>query len=99
MTDRRLVLPLKAEYFDQIKSGAKPFEYRLVTDYWRKRLVGVAYDTVELTLGYPKADDRERRLLRPYKGYRIITITHPHFGPEPVEVFAIDVSGIDGIFG
>ncbi|MGE4307330.1 MAG: hypothetical protein AB7E24_25260 [Novosphingobium sp.] len=25
-------------------------------------------------------------------GWQVKTITHPHFGPEPVQVFAIDVS-------
>lgn len=44
-----------------------------------------------LTLGYPKRDDTERRPIRPWRGYRVTTITHPHFGPEPVQVFAIDV--------
>jgi hypothetical protein len=28
----------------------------------------------------------------PWKGYRLTTINHPHFGADPVEVFAIDVS-------
>ena len=35
-----LVLPLKAEYFHQIKDGTKLEEYRLCTPYWRKRLEG-----------------------------------------------------------
>lgn len=28
----------------------------------------------------------------PYDGYEIKMITHPHFGPEPVKVFAIKVN-------
>jgi hypothetical protein len=32
-------------------------------------------------------------MARPWIGYRIVMITHPHFGAEPVEVFAINVSG------
>lgn len=86
-----LHLPLKGEYFDQIKAGTKPEEFRLANDYWRKRLVGRTYDCIELTRGYPKRDDTERRLVLPYRGYRQTTITHPHFGSEPVEVFAINV--------
>ncbi|MEQ6327303.1 ASCH domain-containing protein [Pseudomonas chengduensis] len=90
-----LHLPLKGEYFDQIKAGTKPEEFRLANDYWRKRLVGRTYDRIELTRGYPKRGDTERRLVLPWRGYRLITITHPHFGDEPVEVFAINVQKED----
>lgn len=34
----KLVLPLKAEYFDAIRDGTKTEEYRLANDYWIKRL-------------------------------------------------------------
>ncbi|XJC79898.1 ASCH domain-containing protein (plasmid) [Delftia tsuruhatensis] len=87
-----LVLPLKREYFEQIKAGEKWFEYRLCNDYWRKRLdEHDAYDRIILTLGYPRRDDSERRLTRPWRGYTTATIIHPHFGPNPVEVYVIDV--------
>jgi hypothetical protein len=88
-----LTLPLKAEYFDAIRDGSKPEEFRLVTPFWRKRIEGRIYDQVVLTKGYPSASDETRRLTVPWQGYRRITLTHPHFGPDPVEVFAIDVSG------
>jgi hypothetical protein len=87
-----LVLPLKAVYFHQIAAGTKPEEFRLCTPYWRRRLEGRNFDRVVLTLGYPPARDTARRLVLPWRGYRETTITHPHFGPEPVAVFAIDVS-------
>ena len=45
-----------------------------------------------LTLGYPPAADTSRRLVREWRGYRETTITHPHFGATPVDVFAIDVA-------
>lgn len=86
-----LTIPLKGEYFDQIKAGTKPEEFRLVTEYWRKRLEGRHYDRIVLTRGYPKADDHERRLVKPWRGYIVRAITHPHFGPGPVQVFAIRV--------
>ena len=89
MTD--LVLPLKDIYFHQIKAGTKTEEFRLVTPYWRRRLEYRTYDRIVLTLGYPKRDDTARRLIRPWRGYRVTTITHPHFGPDPVQVFAINV--------
>ncbi|UIF90915.1 hypothetical protein [Cupriavidus sp. UYPR2.512] len=88
-----LTIPVKGIYFDQIKAGTKPREYRLVTAYWRKRLEGRTYDRIVLTRGYPKADDAERRLVVPWRGYELETITHEHFGPDPVQVFAIDVTG------
>ncbi len=88
----KLTLPLKAEYFNAIRDGEKPEEFRLVTPYWRKRLEGRSYDGIVLTLGYPAADDASRRLEKPWRGFRQTTITHPHFGPNPVEVYAINVS-------
>lgn len=89
---RTLILPLKREYFDAIRAGAKAEEYRLCTPHWRKRLEGREFDQVVLTLGYPARDDKARRLVRAWRGFTVKTITHPHFGTEPVEVFAIDVS-------
>lgn len=89
---RRLILPLKGEYFDAIRAGTKPEEYRLINDYWRKRLEGREYDLIELTKGYPKRDDAERRLVLPWRGYAVKTIVHPHFDNVPVEVFAINVA-------
>ena len=84
-----LTLNLKAEYFHQIQDGTKPFEYRERNDYWRKRLVNRSYKWVEFCLGYPSRDDLSRRIKVPYRGYDETTITHPHFGSEPVDVFAI----------
>jgi len=31
----------------------------------------------------------EYRIVQPYRGFERQTITHPHFGPDPVQVFAI----------
>lgn len=89
-----LVLPLKGQYFDAIKAGAKTEEYRLCTPYWQKRLASPfgLYDRIVLTRGYPRRDDQERRLVRAWQGYTIKTITHPHFGPDPVQVYAINVA-------
>lgn len=88
----KLHLNLKGIYFDDIAAGTKPWEYRLTTSYWRKRLEGRKYDGVVIKKGYPTKDDRSRMLERPWLGYELQTITHPHFGPDPVEVFAIRVN-------
>ncbi len=85
-------MALKGEYFDAIKAGTKPEEFRLLTPYWRKRLEGRSYVRIELTKGYPARGDQTRRLSLPWRGYRVTTITHPHFGSEPVLVFAINVN-------
>lgn len=90
---RTLTLALKGQYFDEIKAGLKLEEFRLVTPYWRRRLEGRVFDQIELTRGYPKRGDASRRITLLWQGFRMRTITHPHFGANPVEVFAIDVSG------
>ena len=89
-----LILPLKGIYFDQIREGSKVWEYRLMTDYWMKRLYGRHYDRVILTRGYPKGGgiEGETRLTREWRRWEPRDLQHPHFGPDVVRVFAIDVS-------
>ncbi len=89
---KTLHLPLKGEYFDQIKDGTKTEEYRLCSSFWMKRLWNQSFDKIVLTRGYPKKSDTSRRLELPWRGYEIKKITHPHFGPDPVNVFAIRVN-------
>lgn len=48
------ILPLKREYFEQIKAGTKIEEYRLLNHFWALRLEGRDFDRVVLTLGYLK---------------------------------------------
>jgi len=88
---RTLTLNLKGEYFDQIKAGAKTEEYRLCKPFWAKRLEGRQYDQVVILKGYPPKDDITRRLVFPWNGFAVKTITHCHFGSEPVTVYAIKV--------
>jgi hypothetical protein len=89
-----LTLPLNGVYFDQIASGEKREEYRLVNEYWAKRLERRRYDLIALTRGYPKGGGIEgvTRLTRRWNGFVPKTITHAHFGDLPVQVYAIDVS-------
>lgn len=86
-----LHLNLKGEYFDQIEAGTKVFEFRAVS-VWAKRLQGKTFDRILIKRGYPKRDDFSRIIERPWVGYELQTITHPHFGNEPVDVFAIKVN-------
>ena len=87
-----LHLNLKGEYFDAIRDGTKLFEFRVRNAFWCKRLEGQQFSQIQIKRGYPRADDTARNLIRPWRGYEIQTITHPHFGPNPVEVFAIHVA-------
>ena len=86
-----LYLPLKSEYFNDIKIGIKKEEYRLYNEYWIKRLVNREYDRIAFTLGYPKKNDLDKRLEFNYNGYEIKEITHKHFGNIPTKVFAIKI--------
>jgi len=86
-----LHLNLKGEYFKQILAGEKKFEYRLASK-WGKRLEGKSFDRIFIKLGYPKADDASRIVIRPWRGFERQTITHPHFGDQAVEVLAIIVN-------
>lgn len=87
-----LHLNLKGEYFDAIKDGTKKEEYRLYNDHWRKRLIHREYDGILVKRGYPKKTDTSKMLERVWRGWTIKEITHPHFGSEPVTVFAIQVN-------
>ena len=85
---KKLTLHVKGCYFDEIKSGAKLFEYRRANKHWAK-LLAKEYDVIEICLGYPAKGDRSRRLRFPFAPPQLITLTHPHFGPHAVEVFAL----------
>lgn len=89
---RTLTLSLKRQYFYEIVLGEKTEEYRRITPHWTARLKDKTFDEIVLTMGYPKSGDAARRVTRPWRGYTIKTITHPHFGPDPVEVYAIRVN-------
>ncbi len=86
---RRLYLHVKRCYFDDVRAGRKPFEFRLDNEYWRKKLEGVDYDELVYMAGYPPAGDTENTMILPYRGYEKQNITHEHFGNKPENVFAI----------
>lgn len=89
-----LTLTLKRKWFDLIKAGIKKEEYREINRYWIARLVAAMvpftgtvlsftnFDTLVFTLGYPKADDTERRIT--FKNPKIrINTGKPEWGAEP----------------
>lgn len=87
-----LHLNLKGEYFDQIKAGIKEFEYREVTPYWTKRLENREYENIFIKKGYPKKDDKNNIIVRPWKGCEIKRLQHKHFGSKVISVYAIIVN-------
>lgn len=89
---KNLVLHVRACYFAAMLNGTKPEEFRKANDYWRKRLEGRDYGSIFIYCGYPKKGDSSKLLIIPYAGYTVRTITHEHFGADPVEVFAIRVN-------
>lgn len=86
-----LHLSVKGEYFEQLKAGTKPFEFRAKTAYWKKRIEGRTYDKIIITHGYPVRHDLRKRLTFQWLGYEEQTITHPHFNNVPTEVYAIRI--------
>ena len=97
---KTLTLPLKKEWFDLIKAGIKKEEYREINRYWVARLVAAMepftgtvlsftdFDRLVFTLGYPKADDTERRL--EFKNPKIrIGEGRPEWGAEPGKLYLV----------
>lgn len=93
-----LQLAVKERFFREIESGEKTEEYRLYKVFWRKRLTDLEtgepknFDEIIITLGYPKAGDEAKTIIRPWRGFTIKPIIHPLFGSQPVKVFAIRVN-------
>lgn len=90
---RTLIVNVKKVYFEQIRDRVKPYEYRLDNPYWQKRLQDKEFDILEVRCGYPKNGDKERIIRRKWMGFVKMTITHEHFGNEPVKVFAMRTEG------
>ena len=65
---RILKLAVKKQYFYEIKLGIKKEEFRMIKDYWIKRLQK-NYDEVHITLGYPKKDEINKILKFKFTGY------------------------------
>lgn len=92
MNKKILHLNLKKVYFDDIKSGNKKFEYRERKDFWKKKLVNKSYDEIHIKMGYPKSTETDKIIIRPWLGFIEETITHPHFGNVPIDVYSIIVN-------
>lgn len=92
-----LTLAVNKKYFEQIKSGIKKEEYRLLKKHWITRIVNKPsnfYDFIVIQLGYPPKGTKEKQLFFFWRGYEIKKITHEHFGENEVEVIAIKLERI-----
>lgn len=87
----KLFLVIKKKYFDEIKSGIKKEEYRLVKPYWEKKLIGKQYTHIVFQNGYNK---NSPRIEAEYLCLKIKTIKHEFFGNEAVDVFALQLGKI-----
>jgi len=90
MTPQLLHLHLTFKYFDEIKAGTKPEEYRRA-DKWLHKLEGKEFDGIRLYRGYEKAGP-DTLMDKPWRGFTLKTITHPHFDNVPTLVCAIPVA-------
>lgn len=89
---RALHLILKSHWFGAIMAGTKPFEYRLRTRYWDKRIKKRTYDVIVVTNGYPPKTDTSRRLILPWLGYELQTVKSPQWHNRPRRVYAIRIA-------
>ena len=93
-----LHLHVKSVYFHEMKNGTKVNEYRAHKPFWIKQLIDEEGEPKEFSgiiIYNAYLPGEVNRLHFPWNGWTIETITHPHFGEEPVKVFAINV-GVSG---
>lgn len=78
-----LTFNLKKEWFEKIKNGEKTHEYRERQPYWYRRLFRYWYrsknnlpikdNTICFACGYPKKEDKEKRLYAKIVSVKIIS--------------------------
>jgi len=73
------------------KNWGKIDEYRVVNEYWKKRLLNREYDEIHYYDGYPPKTEKTRVIKFKFSGVDVKTIVHEQFGPEPVVVYAISL--------
>jgi len=86
MKNKNLSLILTNHWFDQILSGRKKYEYRLVTPHWVKKLSGKSFQTITFSRGYTST----KSVFKCGK-IELTTIKHDFFGNDPVAVFQIEI--------
>lgn len=88
---KKLHIIIKRKYFDEILSGKKTKEYRIVKPYWVNKIVGKNYSHIIFQAGYSATAPR---MEAEYLGYKIENLRHEFFGNESVVVFALSLGKI-----
>lgn len=89
--EKILHLNVDSQYWFEVQNGLKIEEYRVVNDFWKKRLEDKTFNSIHYKLGYPKSDDFSKIMVFEFDGFVKKTITHEKFGNIPVEVYAISL--------
>lgn len=87
----KLLINIKKQFFDEICSGKKTEEYRIIKPYWINKLVGKNYLSIIFQNGHSKSANR---IETEYNGYEMRKIQHDYFGKKPVNVFVIKIGKI-----
>jgi len=93
-----LILNVHAKYFKQIKNGTKEkicntmVEFREYKLYWFNKLLNKTYSGIQIRLGYPKSNDKDKILNFKWNGFVSIDIIHEVFKSKKQKVFAIFLS-------
>lgn len=82
----KLFIIINKQYFDEILSGTKKEEYRIVKPHWVNKIAGKKYSHIIFQNGYRRDS---QRLEAEYLGYEVRNIRHEFFGNDDVCVFAL----------
>jgi len=85
-----LFLILKSKWFYKIKSGEKKYEYRIINDYWEKRIENKNYDFILFQKGY----STKERFKIEYLGFEKIELKHELFSELIANVYSLKLGNI-----
>lgn len=105
MENNILHLVVKKKWLDQINSGIKKEEFRVVKPYWMKRLTNIGtdhkiplgqslfknFDVIKFRNGYSK---KAPYIIAEFKGIEVKEIIHEEFGRDEVSVYVIKIGEI-----
>jgi hypothetical protein len=84
-----LTLVVKAEFFEAIRKGQKLEDYRVASEYWRKRIEKEGIERVKIRLGFPKEEHPWNTMTFKFNGFERKRIKTKTYGDS--EVYAIDL--------
>lgn len=84
-------MTIKRQYFDEILSGKKKEEFRMVNPHWVDKIIGKEYTHIIFQNGYNR---NAPRLEAEYMSYDIRNIRNDFFGNDEVTVFVLKLGTI-----